>query len=433
MLKPVLFLVLSVLTAVTRQSPPALRFQTPQHHHKGSKSWSRPLTFDKDGNFQISIFEDLHFGENAWDPWGAQQDINSVKVINRVLDAESPSLVVLNGDLITGENAYRENSTAYMDMIVGPLVRRRLRWASTYGNHDHSFNLSARDLLARERAFPGCLTRSMVRGRNAGVSNYYLTVYPHGCAETDPDCAPELLLWFFDSRGGFYFGERDAAGSRVGQPDWVDVSVVGWFRATSARLRRRHGRVIPSLAFVHIPTNASAALQQEHGRQPGINDDYPLASQAQGWCPDGRNDGSCAYGGQDLPFMRALTATPGLIGLFSGHDHGATWCYKWDRLVPGMAVAGNGLNLCFGQHSGYGGYGNWIRGARQIRLSSRALAAGHWTADTWIRLESGAVVGSVSLNATYGRDVYPATPNEKTYCPTCNYTVITPGPRRRRV
>lgn len=25
---------------------------------------SRPLTFGKDGNFQISVFEDLHFGES---------------------------------------------------------------------------------------------------------------------------------------------------------------------------------------------------------------------------------------------------------------------------------------------------------------------------------------------------------------------------------
>ncbi|KAG6006853.1 hypothetical protein E4U21_006660 [Claviceps maximensis] len=454
MLISVLFLVLSVLTEVSKQSPTTLRFQTLKPHHNGSKSSSRPLTFHEDGTFQISIFEDLHFGENAWDSWGPQQDINSVKVLNKVLNAESPNLVVLNGDLITGENAYLENSTVYIDKIVGPLVQRRLPWASTYGNHDHSFNISARDILAREKRFPGCKTKSMVPGRNAGVSNYYLPVYPAGCGSsvdltnvTNQECAPELLLWFFDSRGGFYFRELDVTGSKVGQPDWVDVSVVTWFESTNARLRSHHGKIIPSLAFVHIPTNASAVLQQQHGRdsihpnlQPGINDDFPLAAQAQGWCPDGHKSdhNSCSYGGQDLPFMRALTTTPGLIGLFSGHDHGATWCYKWDQhLLPGpgsgMTVAEKGLNLCFGQHSGYGGYGNWIRGARQLRVSRGALAAGNWTADTWIRLESGAIVGAVNLNATYGRDVYPATRNDKTYCPTCTYTVITPGPRKRRI
>lgn len=48
--------------------------------------------------------------------------------------------------------------------------------------------------------------------------------------------------------------------------------------------------------------------------------------------------------------------------------------------------------------------------------------------DTWIRLEDGDVVGSVSLNATYNEDVYPATPDTMTYCPTCNYSIITPMP-----
>lgn len=64
----------------------------------------QPLRFTRDGTFHISIFEDLHFGENAWDSWGPQQDINSIAVLNQVLDAEDQQLVVLNGDLITGEN-----------------------------------------------------------------------------------------------------------------------------------------------------------------------------------------------------------------------------------------------------------------------------------------------------------------------------------------
>lgn len=374
---------------------------------------------------------------DAWDQWGPQQDINSVRVINAVLDSErATNLAILNGDLITGENTYLGNSTHYVDQIVAPFVRRGLSWASAYGNHDHSFNLSASGILAREQAFAGCRTRSMVSGRNAGVSNYHLPVYSPDCAARH--CAPELLLWFFDSRGGAYFRERDSEGRRVAQPDWVDVSVVDWFRAENARIGAEFGgRTIPSLAFVHIPTNASFALQQERGTgsvhpnyQPGVNDDYPLAQQAQGWCADGRSDGGCAYGGQDVPFMQAIASTAGLIGVFSGHDHGATWCYKWDRLVPGMTVAGNGVNLCFGQHSGYGGYGSWIRGSRQVRVSRAALRHG-WQAETWIRLESAAVVGHVTLNATYGRDWYPATPNDKTGCPTCNYTVISPGPRRR--
>ncbi|RYP11885.1 hypothetical protein DL767_011288 [Monosporascus sp. MG133] len=391
-----------------------------------------PLTFKVDGTFQISIFEDLHFGENAWDSWGPQQDINSVKVIDKILTTETPDLVVLNGDLITGENGYLENATHYIDLIVEPLVKRGLTWASAYGNHDHQFNLSAADILARERFWPNSRTRRMVFGEDTGVSNYYLPVYDPKCFD-EKVCVPELLLWFFDSKGGFHFQQKNADGKQVGIPNWVDYRVAQWWHQTNAELVQWYQKIIPSLAFVHIPTYASYALQQagvDPHTEPGINDDNPLAPQAQGWCPDGRDDGTCSYGGQDIPFMQAITATKGLMAVFSGHDHGNTWCYKWDSLLPGMTVAGNGVNLCFGQHTGYGGYGNWERGARQVLVTKEQLRA--CEVDSWIRLESGNIVGSVSLNATYGQDRYPATNNTFTHCPTCNYTIVTPMPGTKR-
>ncbi|ODA77906.1 hypothetical protein RJ55_06509 [Drechmeria coniospora] len=405
-------LLLAALAAVSVSQPaPPLPVKSPKRC-RSLDCATKPLTFGLDGTFQLSIFEDLHFGENAWDFRGPEKDRKSVRAMDRVLDRESPDLVVLNGDLIAGENAFLENSTVYVDQIVAPLLRRHLPWASAYGNHDHEFNLSAAAILDRERKWPNSRTGSMVAGREAGVSNYFLPVYPPGCSQDG--CVPELILWFFDSRGGWYFQERNPAGRRRAQPNWVDATVATWFRQTSAAMAARFGRTIPSLAFVHIPTNASRALQTVNGRasvnpnlQPGTNDDYPLAQQGRDWCSDGRN-GPCAYGGQDVPFMQALASTPGLIAVFSGHDHGNTWCYKWDRRVPGMSVAGNGVNLCFGQHSGYGGYGNWPRGARQVRLSREKLRTS-LEVDTWIRLESGTVVGSVSLNATYGKDVYPST------------------------
>ncbi|KKK20701.1 hypothetical protein P175DRAFT_0469209 [Aspergillus ochraceoroseus IBT 24754] len=385
----------------------------PSVYAQGATEFS-PLKFSENGTFQISIFEDLHFGENAWDTWGPEQDRKSVTVINEILNKESPDLVVLNGDLITGENGFLENATVYIDDIVGPLVDRGLTWASTYGNHDSAYNLSRTAILARERRWPNARTQQMVFDRNAGVTNYYLPVY--GAGKDAVHHAPKMILWFFDSRGGNYFQELDSSGNEIPQPNWVDASVVKWFRETSKHLHHKHKKVIPSLAFVHIPTNASQAAQTEIGisktHEPGINDDYILAQQAQGWCEDGTNSDSCSYGAQDVPFMKALVETPGLIAVFSGHDHGDTWCYKWNELLPGMTIKGNGVNLCFGQHSGYGGYGSWIRGSRQVIVTESLLK--HKELDTWIRLESGDIVGSVALNSTYGEDVYPVTPDTTT-------------------
>jgi hypothetical protein len=145
----------------------------------------------------------------------------STNVMNAVLDAESPQLVVLNGDIITGENTYFHNSTHYVDEIVQPLVQRKLAWASTSGNHDSNYNLSRQGIFEREHRYPSSLTGYMVPGENAGVSNYFLEVFSHDVRKT----VPELILWFFDSRGGTKYQTLDKDGNTVTIPENVDESV----------------------------------------------------------------------------------------------------------------------------------------------------------------------------------------------------------------
>ncbi|KAM3509046.1 hypothetical protein MY10362_000835 [Beauveria mimosiformis] len=371
-----------------------------------------PLRFRQDGTFHISVFSDLHMGMYANVPRGPKQDAKSVSVMASVLDIEKPDFAVINGDLINGDSTRVDNSTRYMDQIVQPLVDRNLTWGSTYGNHDHQPNLSGELLLAREQTFSGARTQSMVPGAAAGSTNYYLPVYSATCEDVRC-CAPKLLLWFFDSRGGYYYQQRDRLGRAVHHPNWVDESVVQWFETTSAALRTRYGRVIPSLGFVHIPAYASVELQNKGvhpNRQPGINDEK-ASPQAQGWCEGGAHE--CPYGKQDAAFMKAIAAADGIMALFSGHDHANSWCYKWDGELPGVEAKGNGINLCYGQHTGYGGYGDWIRGSREIFVSLDKLR--DLAIDSHIRTELGQVIGAVSLNATYGHDSYPASPNDKTY------------------
>jgi hypothetical protein len=162
---------------------------------------------------------DQHIAENLW--WGPAQDEYSTKVMNAVLDAESPQLVVLNGDLITGENTLLHNSTLYVDEIVKPLVQRNLPWASTYGNHDSNYNLSRQGIFEREHRYRNSLTGCMVLQKSAGVSNYFLEVFSADVQKT----TPELILWFFDSRGGVEFQTLDKDGNTVAIPEVVDDSV----------------------------------------------------------------------------------------------------------------------------------------------------------------------------------------------------------------
>jgi hypothetical protein len=324
--------------------------------------------------------------------WGPINDVKTTRVINNILGTEKPNLAVLNGDLITGENTYLENSTQYLDMIVQPLVEHNIPWASTYGNHDHQFNLNGNDLLGEEKKHALSMTKNMVNLPQAGTTNYVLEVKGR-------NNKPAMLLWFFDSKGGSEFQTTGSDGNPARLPGSVDQSVVTWFTNTQARMKQKNGRALPSLAFVHIPTFASAAFQQrgvDPNRQPGINQDVPLS-------PQGLDEKS-VYAGGDIPFMQALLRTEGLLAVFSGHDHGNDWCTRWVGTLPGMDLSGNNLILCFGRHTGYGGYGQWKRGSRQIMIYEGLKRP----IDTWIRLEDGSVSGSVTLNSTYGIDKYPA-------------------------
>ncbi len=60
-----------------------------------------PLRLTPANTFKIAAFSDLHYGENE-DSFGPYQDINSIRLMNHILDTEDPDFVIFNGDLITG-------------------------------------------------------------------------------------------------------------------------------------------------------------------------------------------------------------------------------------------------------------------------------------------------------------------------------------------
>lgn len=65
MLAAVLLFMLSACVDVSRQSPVRRDARSPKTYAPNNSSRSsRRLSFNQDGTFQISIFEDLHFGES---------------------------------------------------------------------------------------------------------------------------------------------------------------------------------------------------------------------------------------------------------------------------------------------------------------------------------------------------------------------------------
>lgn len=143
--------------------------------------------------------------------------------MNYILQNEPSELVVINGDLVSGEFTKASNSSKYVHDVVSPLVAEGKLWASTYGNHDSNTNLSPRlDVYDQEKQYPNSLTQRRVFTSTGGITNYYLPVYSHDAPESS---VPTLILWFFDSKGGSYATNRDKGVSPGPRGDWVDESV----------------------------------------------------------------------------------------------------------------------------------------------------------------------------------------------------------------
>lgn len=73
----------------------------------------------------------------------------------------------------------------------------------------------------------------------------------------------------------------------------------------------------------------------------------------------------------------------GMQAVFVGHNHGLDWCCPYQNLW-----------LCFARHTGYGGYGNWPRGARILEITEHPFSL-----KSWIRMEDGSVHSEVILSS----------------------------------
>lgn len=306
-----------------------------------------PILLPSDRALRLAVFSDLHFGGEPDD------DAATLRLMREVLASETPHLVVLNGDLVTGKGT-RGNVSAQVDELVQPMLEVGVPWASTYGTSD---SLSFREsVFAAESRHALCHT-SRADEALPGLTNYVLPI-----GLPSPGARPKALLWFFDSGAG--------------EGDGVPPQTASWFLNNHAILARKNGRILPSLAFVRSPP--TAYLPQTDGGDPARS-----------------------------TFADALRSAEGLHSLYAGRPGGDDAC------APAGVQRGEAPFLCLGRQSGYPGDKEAPRGARIVELRFYGYGEGWWgvgagmEVETWVRLEGGEVVGKEGLSESYKGEWYP--------------------------
>ncbi|XP_044504622.1 probable inactive purple acid phosphatase 16 isoform X2 [Mangifera indica] len=338
---------------------------------------------ESSGSFKIGIFADLHFGENAWTDWGPRQDINSVRVMSTVLDHETPDFVIYLGDVITANNIPIANASLYWDQAMSPTKARGIPWASVFGNHDdapfewplewfsapgipqllcpvanssHSgqgdcgFKGTHRMELMKKEIDYNVLSHSGIGPKDLwpSISNYVLQV----SSSNDPVKAV-AYMYFLDSGGGSY-------------PEVISSAQAEWFQLKSQEINPDSS--VPEIVFWHIPSKAYKKVAPYFGiHRP---------------CVGSMNRESVTPQEAEMGIMKILVRRHSVKAVFVGHDHGLDWCCPYHKLW-----------LCYARHTGYGGYGNWPRGARIVEITEDPFSI-----KSWIRMEDGLVHSEVILS-----------------------------------
>ena len=272
------------------------------------------LNFGKDKKFKIVQFTDVHYKQ------GVKESEVAIQLINEVLDAEKPDLVVFTGDVIWAKPVKKG-----LDEVFAPVIERKIPWVYIFGNHDDEFGLSRSQLLEYAMQKPYCL--SLPGDENlGGTGNFVLEI--NDAKNKDI----KSVLYFMDS--GSYTPIK-----KLGSYNWFSADQVNWYRNQSATYTKDNkGKPYPGLAFFHIPLAEYPLMRAD-------KDAVIIGSE--------RREDEC-NGKLNTGMFAAMKEGGDVMGTFVGHDHDNDYigdyydiALAYGRYSGGKTVYNNlGLNGC---------------------------------------------------------------------------------------
>lgn len=231
------------------------------------------LYFDNLGNFKVVIFSDLRVSKNV--------DSKIISNMERILDREDPSLVLLGGDVHDGSVSNETELKTVLDALNAPMESRKIPWCHTFGvdtegTEDKKTGYSRKDQMKVYQSYPYCLS---VSGSSDvyGVSNYVLPIcIPDGDDNPDNDRAG-FNVWCLDANGylnDYVSGLEDqvvlkrniGSGTNL---DCLHFSQLLWYWDTSVALEAYNEGKIPGMMYFQVPPYQFMLLRRNQ-EQTGV-------------------------------------------------------------------------------------------------------------------------------------------------------------------
>jgi len=295
---------------------------------------SKKLEFNENGTFKIVQFTDTHIHDETI------QATPLDSLIQEVLDAEKPNLVILTGDIVT-----RDRPEKNWQELAEFFSARQVPWGAVLGNHDDEYDTSRKELAEILQGLPYCLNQTV---KNiTGATNFILPI-------KGKDDKVKALIYCLDSNA------YSALKEKVKGYGWFDISQIIWYKKQSKKFTKKNREIpLPALAFFHIPLPEYKDVWiSETTKRVGVKEEEV--------CSPEINTGMFA----------AMVECGDVIGTFVGHDHVNDYIGCLHHIALAYGRASGGKNS----------YGDAVPGARVI-----VLKEGKRVFDTWIREKGGSI------------------------------------------
>ena len=212
----------------------------------------QPLRFGKDGKFRVLHITDIHDVEPIMDDDENRAipescDIETLNVIEKLVEKTKPDLVVFGGDNISGY--WQEFTYNYVQStiqkITEPIRKRNIPLCVVFGNHDGEEGFHTEFQMMQYMEYPNC--QSNLNDENVyGCGNCCVTI------KSSDGKKDAFAIWLIDSNDY----QRIENGEL--RYDCVHDDQIEWYEKKAVQLKRANGgKPLPAILFQHIP------IQQE--------------------------------------------------------------------------------------------------------------------------------------------------------------------------